>query len=223
MSRPMTTDTTTRFAPGDIICYRYSRDVQPRFVMPVRVIDDREDATVLFMQEGTTYKAGRPADGSTLPRNTPYAVRHGTPHVASNVTWAENHMLMILKPGWPFDIRLFWRATTGAFRGWYVNIQDPVVRWEGGFDSMDHQIDVTVAPDRSWALKDEDELADAVTVGRYTQAQAERFRAQAEDAITTLIEPWAWPFNAGFEHAMPDPLPDPPHLPATWNAPMRRG
>lgn len=64
--------------------------------------------------------------------------------------------------------------------------RDPETPWRRsaiGFDTLDHVLDVLVAPDRrSWELKDEDELTWATEQGRFTADQTRRSSA--------LDDPW---------------------------------
>jgi predicted RNA-binding protein associated with RNAse of E/G family len=46
------------------------------------------------------------------------------------------------------------------FRNWYVNLERPATRWSdgtlAGVDTVDHDLDIIVAPDGHWELTDED-------------------------------------------------------------------
>lgn len=52
--------------------------------------------------------------------------------------------------GRPLD--LFWDAASWAFRGWYVNLQEPLRRTAVGHDMRDQALDIVIAPDGSWSL-----------------------------------------------------------------------
>jgi len=98
-----------------------------------------------------------------------------------------------------------------------VNLEAPWRRHRLGFDSEDHLLDVVIEPDLSaWKWKDEDELAWAVTDGRYTEADAERFRSEGLRAVDHLMrrEP---PLDEPWERWRPDPSWPLPTLPEGWD------
>ena len=117
--------------------------------------------------------------------------------------WTTHHVLVVVCPGDAFDIRLFWQEDW-PFRGWYVNLQDPVRRVPTGFDTADHILDLAIGPDRAWAWKDEDELADAVRIGRFSPREAAAVRATGERLIPR-IEHGDWPFDDALTGWRPDP------------------
>jgi hypothetical protein len=65
--------------------------------------------------------------------------------------------LKVVPPWWLFD-------PDGAFAAWYVNLEEPAVRWNdgdlAGVDLTDQDLDIRVWPDRTWEWKDDDELAE---------------------------------------------------------------
>ncbi len=74
-----------------------------------------------------------------------------------------------------------------------------------GFDTVDHALDVLVPLDRSsWTWKDEDELAEAIALGLFTEADAASFRYWGERAVEHLVlrQP---PFDEDWEDWRPDP------------------
>ena len=105
----------------------------------------------------------------------------------------------------------------GRFTGYYVNIQSPLQRWDGGFDYVDWFLDVRIPIDRStYAWKDEDELAEAIGRGLITSDEALGIRWAGERAIEHLLlrEP---PFDLDWEDWRPDPAWTPPTLAERWN------
>jgi predicted RNA-binding protein associated with RNAse of E/G family len=88
---------------------------------------------------------------------------------------------------------------------WYVNLQAPV-RMHGAFvDTTDQALDVLAFSDGTWRWKDEDELAEAVELGIWTESEAARIRAEGE---RVLAEP---PWPTGYEDWRP---------PASWHTPL---
>jgi hypothetical protein len=66
--------------------------------------------------------------------------------------------------------------------------------------------------------KDEDELEAAVMAGRYSAADAERFRSDAR-SVEEIVRAWGSPFSDGWERWRPDPSWAVPELPpdASWD------
>jgi hypothetical protein len=210
------TEATSRWQPGDRILLRYVRNGQVSFAYPATVVADDESGVMLFLQAGSPMKRRVQPDGTPIPRDMPYAERAAIPDAVGDTTWRENNALVILRENVAHDIRLFWRASDGTFRGWYVNPIDPPRRTPIGFDTADHILDLVVHPDRTWAWKDERDFADAVAWGRFTAAEAEAVRAEAARLIPD-IEAGRWPFDGSLVAWRPDPGWPIPAMPETWN------
>ena len=81
-------------------------------------------------------------------------------------------VLRIVTPGARHSVLLLWSAGFQEFLLWYVNLEDPLVRTDVGFDYKDRLLDIEIAPDLSgWKWKDEDELEEAVARGIVTSQQ----------------------------------------------------
>ncbi len=202
--------------PGSVCMLRYRRLDPVTFAMPVRVVEDGPKLAMLYLAAGTPMKARAMPDGTPIPREMPYLERQRLPIAITDRVWTTNNVLILVRPGEAHDIRLFWNAETGAFRGWYVNLQDPLKRVGVGFDTADHVLDIAIAPDLAWRWKDEDEFADAISIGRFSREEATVIRAEGERAIAD-IEARRWPFDAGYEHWRPDPAWEIPAMPRDWN------
>ena len=88
-----------------------------------------------------------------------------------------------------------WFENERCFRGWYVNLEQPWVRTNIGFESRDDVLDVTVSDDlRRCSLKDEDELEFDVSVGEMSAAEAREVRATATEAVADIANR-RWPFE----------------------------
>jgi predicted RNA-binding protein associated with RNAse of E/G family len=127
--------------------------------------------------------------------------------------WRHARVLSFAFPDTPYAVLASWDPETGEFRGWYVNLQEPLRRTDVGFDTREHVLDVLVPPDRStWTWKDEDELEEAVERGLFTEEEAAAFRAAGERAVEQIIlrEP---PFDEDWEHWTPEPGWETPELP----------
>ncbi len=133
-----------------------------------------------------------------------------------DAVWERARWLQLLEPGAAHAIHLWWLAPDWQFAGWYVNLQEPFLRTELGLDYMDHMLDIVIDPDLSWRWKDEDEIAEAVSIGLVTQDWADEVRREGERVIGRL-EARQSPFRDGWEHWRPDPDWPLPELPEGWD------
>lgn len=118
--------------------------------------------------------------------------------------WTGYSVLRVLLPGRPWSVWHFFEGTTGAFAGWYVNIEDPHVRQGRTTRSRDHLLDLWIEPDGTVERKDEDELDAAVAHGRYSRAEAGAIRAIATE-VEQLVAVWGRPFCDGWDRFVRDP------------------
>jgi predicted RNA-binding protein associated with RNAse of E/G family len=107
---------------------------------------------------------------------------------------------------------VFFADFTGAFEGWYVNLEEPHVRDDYAVYTSDNVLDLEVEPDRTVVRKDQDELELAVAQGRYDTATAAAIEADAVEVEAVVVN-WDSPFCDGWEHFRPDPAWPIPSLP----------
>jgi uncharacterized protein len=129
--------------------------------------------------------------------------------------WLGGGVLMLHERGSAHSIWPRWNES-GAFGGWYVNLEDPWRESALGFDTTDHALDIVVRPDRSWEWKDEDDLAKGVEVGLFSPPQARAIRQEGE-RVVERIESWSAPFDESWENWCPDPAWPMPSIPEGWN------
>jgi predicted RNA-binding protein associated with RNAse of E/G family len=203
----VTATTATAFWPaGTEILWHYRSSRSPvESVRPMRVVRDDATGLVAWLAPGTPVLRPALADGAEL-RSVPMAerfdaVRHG--RATRLDAWHGQGVLKVAPAGTPWSVWLFW-SEDWDFRGWYVNLEDPHQRLQHSIVTQDHVLDVVVLPDRETERKDEDELASAVASGRFTAADAERFRANA-DAVDDVVRRWDSPFGDHWEDWRPDP------------------
>ena len=202
--------------PGDQIEVVFRIGDDPYLVVPVTVVEDAGDRILHYLATGTRFLTRRQADGSPIPRVVPLDAFHQLDTRLIEEEWDRSWQLILTRPGRAHSIRLRWNAGTGAFRGWYVNLQEPVERTEYGFATRDQFLDILVAPDRSWEWKDEDELEEAVEVGRLSREEANAVRAEGERLVAD-IEARRFPFDDSLLDWRPNPdWPLPPYAPA-WS------
>ena len=77
-------------------------------------------------------------------------------------------MLMLQRPGEAHAVWHFWDGPDRDFRCWYLNLQSPFRRTSIGYDTQDLELDIVVAPDGSFVLKDLELMDQRVADGRFT-------------------------------------------------------
>ena len=199
---------------GASVAWRSVRDGDVRTVIPMRVVADDADRTLLYVGPGATYKRRRGVRGG--PGGRMLLERH---EGHEDVAWRTNRRLVIHRWGDAHSVLLHWDDASGAFLGWYVNLEVPWRRTSIGFDTWDALLDIEIAPDRStWRWKDEAELAWAVADGRIRPDEAAAARSAGERVLGRLArgDP---PFSEPWDRWAPDRTWPPPDLPARWDAP----
>ena len=189
---------------GDPVLMRYVFRGRVRWAFPETFVAETEDAICLYCQPGTL---GKRPTRSFFEDPGQIAQGHWE-HVDHQ--WVQHHVLWLQRLGRRHSLGLFWDEDW-QFRGWYVNLQEPVRRSQLGFDIRDQALDITVAPNGSWSWKDEDHLARLVELQVFSADEAEVIRAEGKRVVDE------WPFPTGWEEWRPDPGWKPPTLPAGWD------
>jgi hypothetical protein len=164
--------------------------------IPMRVVADSPGRTVLYLAPGTAFRGARTPAGTK--------VRDLSSWVSMDLVWTGGSSVRLIEPGaWNcVDVEF---GAAGEFLGWYVNFQQPfrragsrdTVRFDTArfdtarfdtarFDTVDLVLDLVVAPDRRWRLKDEDDFQRAISDGHLTAETGNRVRAEAERMIGVL-------------------------------------
>lgn len=200
-----------RWPPGATVVVRQHRGGRFRAVTPMVVVEDRPDRTVLYVPAGTRFLA--PAD----------AAGRVTRSIRDEVglapdRWRDRAALHVVPAGAGFSVMLRWGRSFDDFRGWYVNVQEPLRRTAVGFDSMDQTLDVVIGPDRRRVeVKDDDELRRAASDGFFGPEEVAAIRAAARTATAMVLE-GAPPLDEPWHRWRPDPAWTVPELPAGWEA-----
>lgn len=137
-------------------------------VKPMVVVEDGPDVTALFIPAGTPTILARPT-----PRDRPKPWAPGEFELVES-SWSRWNALFLMRPS-------DWHAT------W--------LRWQHGFLVRDLQLDLVVAPDRTWRWKDLADLERSVELGVISEPIAARARAEA-DAVIPRIEQALQPFDS---------------------------
>jgi hypothetical protein len=103
--------------------------------VPVLVAADTAELLVLWLPPGVVWAApdGDLFDGWTLRKR-----RFDRP----------KGLLRLTEPGASYSVLLFWHDD-GSFRGWYVNLEEPLPPSLLGWDLEDHLLDLWIEPDSS--------------------------------------------------------------------------
>ncbi|MEX0782617.1 MAG: DUF402 domain-containing protein [Dehalococcoidia bacterium] len=191
------------FAPGETIFYRgihiTDSGAEPPVVADVKpgiVVQDTPDLLAFWVLAGTPTKLSRPLDPAQPKPWFP-----GEWELV-DAAWSRWNALFLVEPE-AWHATWVWWTPDLEFLGWYVNLQEPLIRSADGFDHRDLQLDIVVPPDRAWRWKDEDDLARSVETGVISADRAARTRAAAERVIP-LIEGGAGPFTDAIASSRPD-------------------
>jgi Protein of unknown function (DUF402) len=202
-----------------VVALRHLNAGRVSYVWPMIVVSDADDEIALFIGRGTPTRRRVALDGVPIERSLGYAERNRIPWRLGYGEWFGSSVVQLARPGEPYSYWAFYEPETWAFEGWYVNLQEPLRRTAFGFDTVDHVLDLVIARDlSSWRWKDDDELEDAVRVGRFTAAEAAEIREHGERAVAAL-DARAWPFDRGWDEWRPDRRWRAPALRDEWSRP----
>jgi hypothetical protein len=196
-------------APGDPVAIREIWNGRVWYARPATVVLDEPNLTMLLVPPHV--RAKEPVDATGAPLRIPttdWAFRDADRGDTWNLSFAF--------PDTPYSVIIGFEAS-GTLREYYINLQTPLVRSPAGFDTVEHLLDVRIPPDRStWAWKDEDELAEAVDLGLFTEEDTAWFRYWGERAVEHVLlrEP---PFDEDWSTWRPDPAWNEPVLPTDWD------
>lgn len=175
--------------------------------MRMWVVEDSPDRLIAYYSAGTVYRWATQFDQFPERSGLPLPLEF------EDRVWSRNDVLRIMYPGVPYSIWPMWPTGTNNLLGWYVNIEMPFERTEIGFDTVDYELDIVIAPDLSWRWKDEDLLAELVETGVFTEARAAEFREYGLDAVRRMELNTA-PFNEPWPRWRPNPSWYPLKMPA---------
>ena len=197
--------------PGESFIQRFRRtDGSIGQYHPLRVLSDDGQTVIGFLPKDTPMVTTRLPDGRDA-REAPLAEMFRLPRVRVPGTWHGSSTLRVITESEWSSVWWFFGPDL-EFVGWYVNLEIPLGRTDIGTDRIDGALDVTVAPDRRWQWKDEDEADAAVDAGRLSAEQLVRLRAEGERVIA-LAEAGTFPFDGTWCDFRPDPDWPAPELP----------
>ena len=209
------------FVPGQVILHRNTRRGRLAFVRPVRVVSDTERGLLLWMARGTPSMDEVTADGRRA-RGMPFSEWVTQQFTMRAGGWQGPGILLFFAPGADHSVWWFW-DDDGVFQCWYVNLEERAVRWDdgpvAGIDVVDQDLDVVVAPDRSWEWKDEDEFAERLALPDHYWVRDEAAVWAEGRRVIKIAEAGEFPFDGTWTDFVPDPEWSVPELPAGWDRP----
>jgi Protein of unknown function (DUF402) len=190
---------------GEIVLKRSIYRGNVRWCFPHRYVGEWDGRVALYCGPGNQGRAfGREPDGSYDRR------RWMSDAVPFSTEWEATHVLRFERAGARHSIDLYWTAGW-EHMSWYVNLQAETRIAGHRVDTTDEALDVLAFADGTWRWKDEDELAEAVELGVWTEAQAAEIRAEGERVLAE--SPWP----TGFEEWRPPDDWGPLGLPRDWH------
>jgi hypothetical protein len=201
---------------------------------PYIVLEDTDSRAALYMPEGTRlwrwdiadqrFREPRTTQGDSVRLffpGKPYSVDCFYETGSGPAPWVRYLFLGDAPPFYPASrLPPAWSGPPPAgtrFYGWKVDIVAPPIRTELGFDFSDEVLDIVVRPDRTYVWKDEDQMAQCVALGIYSQAEADRLHAAGSEVID-LIEQSKSPFDSEWPHwTPPSDLRCIPEAPQGWH------
>jgi predicted RNA-binding protein associated with RNAse of E/G family len=172
-----------------VVEYRHVHAGRTFVRFPARVVQDDDEAVVLWWPVGTVYEKARMGDRAG---HLDLLVRGAWE--LERVEWWGCDALHVIPVGKPYALWPY--RENGQLRLWYGNLQAPLVRTDVGFETTDWTLDLIAGPDprTGWTWKDEDELAEGQRIGLYSAADIARIRA-AGDEVAALFDSGAALFD----------------------------
>ncbi|RZU49757.1 uncharacterized protein DUF402 [Krasilnikovia cinnamomea] len=213
------------FAPGQPVLYRHIAGDRVVGVRPCRVVSDDDRGLLLWLARASAVAVEVAVDGRRV-RDMPFTEWVTLDRHLREATWQGPAILKFLPREGRYSV-WFFRDDRDRFAAWYVNLEEPLARWDdgpaAGVDVIDQDLDIVVAPDHSWRWKDEDEFAERLALPEhYWVRDAAAVWAEGHRVIE-LIEAGKFPFDGTWTDFHPDPAWPVPHaLPPGWDRPACR-
>lgn len=217
-----------RFEPGRLVLHRDTHRGRIAFVHPARVVADDDRGLLLWLARGSTIAVERTLDGRGA-RDMPFPEWCASPVVPRLTTWQGPGVLRFFPTGVDHSVWLF-RDDQGAFKNYYVNLEESAVRWDdgplAGIDVIDQDLDIVAVRDPAgrgltWEWKDEDEFAERLAFPDSYWVPDEAAVWAEGHRVIKMIEAGDFPFDGTWTDFEPDPSwPIPAELPDGWDRPV---
>jgi hypothetical protein len=119
-----------RFEPGRVVLHRHFAREMLVWAPLVRVVADDDIGLRLWLAHGSPLIREVTLDGHN-PRDMPFAEWIEAPKHVVVDTYRGPSILKFNPPGASHSIWWLW-APDGRFAAWYVNLEEPSVRWDDG-------------------------------------------------------------------------------------------
>jgi hypothetical protein len=196
-----------RWQPGDVIVRREVWKGRVWLAHPLYVVEDTDDALVLYQVEGARWGFGAGDDWPTVTGRHPYD---------GKTAWVGEGPLGLHRSGDPYAVWAYWGRPGRFFAGWYVNIQVPIRRTAIGIDSLDLELDLLVSPTYEVAVKDEEHVGASAALGRFTDDDAVAIHAVGARVQAEIEAGDRWWDERWREWTPPPEMLVPPALPDGW-------
>jgi hypothetical protein len=213
----------TAFAPGRVMVRRqYQHDLLSRVWAGVVAADD-DDGLWMWVGTGSAHRDLGHADGRHL-RQIAFTEWRGAPKAYNERAWHGNALMFHPHAGAGDYSVWFYFTDDGGFVRWYVNLEQPVIRWERdgllGVDTTDFDLDVVVAPDRTWSWKDEEEFTERLAHPDLYWVTDEQAVRDEGLRLIKLADAGDFPFDGTRTAFRPDPAwPVVSAMPPGWDGP----
>jgi hypothetical protein len=209
------------FQPGRLVLHRNVRHGRLGWVRPARVVSDDERGLLIWVAAGSPVANEVAADGRAM-RSMPFTEWVTLDYRLQLSTWDGPGLLKFTPTGAAHSVWWFRDRRRGRFAGWYVNLEEPAVRWDdghvAGLDICDQDLDLVVRPDRSWRWKDADEFIERLALPEHYWVPDPAAVWTEGHRVVQLVEAGAFPFDGTWCDFQPDPgWPTPTELPAGWD------
>jgi uncharacterized protein DUF402 len=211
-----------RFAPGRLLVHRHFTARDLVWTPLVRVVSDDDRGLLLWMPHGTPVQREVTVAGEG-PRDLPFRDWLAAPKKVVADVFRGPNILKLVPPATAHSVWWLFNPS-GSFVAWYVNLEEPIVRWDdgglAGIDTIDFDLDIWVWPDRTWEWKDEDEMAERLGFpDHYWVSDPDAVWAEGRRVIPQ-IEAGAFPFDGTWCDFRPDPRwTMPAVIPSGWDRP----
>lgn len=192
--------------PGEAVVRREIVAGEPWLGWMVNVVDDTPGLLATYSPPGSPFHFP-PGDWPTPDSRHPWHGYGG---------WRGQGTLMLQRPNDCYAVWLFWDGPERDFKGWYVNLESPFARTEIGFDTQDLELDIVIAPDRTWTLKDVDLLWQRHDEGRFTLHEVRRI-LDLGDSLGRMLDGGDWWWDGSWTTWEPDPDWAVPDIPEGWD------
>lgn len=210
---------TKRWAPGEAVALRGIYNNRVWYMQSAVVVHDTAKGVALVILPGAECSApreyihGKHGESGHYDRWGNYL---GDRWNMESYDWRTNRLLILLEPEKYYARMFFWEDSSGNFLYYYINFQLPFHRSEIGFDTLDLELDLVVAPDYDWHWKDIENYQKGVDCGVICREWTEQIEFARKEVFETLGNR-KYPFDGSWLDWKPDPIWQPPRLTENWD------